>query len=141
ARQASRGLRDVGLDGGARRAARGTPYAGADRRDARMPGEGRGGPAQGAGGHRGRAPAAGRRMTADLVRRTVALCRDLRGRGMMVTTAHAIDAIRALRCVGLESRGGAYLALRWVFVARPEGVGILEDPFAMVLARLSAPAG
>jgi len=32
-------------------------------------------------------------MTADLVRRTLSLCRDLRGRGMTVTTAHAIDAL------------------------------------------------
>ena len=66
-------------------------------------------------------------MTADLVRRTVALCRNLRGRGMMVTTAHAIDAIRALRCVGLESRERVYLALRCVLVARPEEVEIFDD--------------
>jgi len=69
-------------------------------------------------------------MTADLVRRTVALCRDLRGRGMTVTTAHAIDAIRALRSVGMESRERVYLALRCVLVARPEEVEIFDDAFA-----------
>jgi len=73
-------------------------------------------------------------MTADLVRRTLALCRDLRGRGMMVTTAHAIDAIRALRCIGIESRERVYLALRCVLVARPEEVEIFDEAFAAAFA-------
>ena len=73
-------------------------------------------------------------MTADLVRRTVVLCRDLRSRGMTVTTAHAIDAIRALRCVRMESRERVYLALRCVLVARPEEMEIFDDAFAVAFS-------
>ena len=70
----------------------------------------------------------------DLVPRIVDFCRELRGRGMTVTTAHAMDAIRALRCGGLESRQRAYLALRCVLVARPEEMEIFDDAFAALFA-------
>jgi uncharacterized protein with von Willebrand factor type A (vWA) domain len=66
----------------------------------------------------------------DLVHRTVSFCRELRGRGMTVTTSHAMDAVRALRSVGLESRARVYLALRCVLVARPEEVEIFDEVFA-----------
>jgi uncharacterized protein with von Willebrand factor type A (vWA) domain len=77
-------------------------------------------------------------MSADLVQRTVGLCRELRGRGMTVTTAHAIDAVRALRCAGLASRERAYLALRCVLVARPEELETFDEAFA---AFFGAPLG
>jgi uncharacterized protein with von Willebrand factor type A (vWA) domain len=79
----------------------------------------------------------------DLVPRVVGLCRELRGRGMTVTPAHAMDAIRALRCGGIESRERAYLALRCVLVARPEEAEVFDDAFAALFAppREDAPEG
>lgn len=73
-------------------------------------------------------------MKADLVHRTVSLCRELRARGMTVTTSHAIDAIRALRSIGVESRQRVYLALRCVLVARPEEMELFDDVFASVFS-------
>jgi uncharacterized protein with von Willebrand factor type A (vWA) domain len=73
-------------------------------------------------------------MSSDLVQRTVALCRQLRSRGMRVTTGHAMDAVRALRCGSLESRQRAYLALRCVLVSRPEEVEIFDEAFAALFA-------
>ena len=68
-------------------------------------------------------------MNADLVHRVVALCRELRERGMNVTASHAMDAVRALRVIGIESRDRVYLALRCVLVARPEDVGEFDEVF------------
>ena len=73
-------------------------------------------------------------MSSDLVQRTVALCRTLRSRGMTVTTGHAMDAVRALRCGSIESRQRAYLALRCVLVGRPEEVEIFDEAFAALFA-------
>ena len=56
----------------------------------------------------------------ELVARTLSLCRALRQRGLPVTTAHAIDAVRALRSVGIHSRERVYWALRCVLTTRPE---------------------
>ena len=70
----------------------------------------------------------------DLVPRIVELCRELRDRGMTVTTAHAMDAIRALHSGGIETRQRAYLALRCVLVARPEEMEIFDDAFAALFA-------
>src|SRR6266436_9883454 len=99
-----------------------------------MPGEGRGGPAQSAPRARSGSALRGRRMRGDLVQRTVGLCRELRSRGMTVTTAHAMDAVRALRCGSVESRERAYLALRCVLVARPEEVATFDEVFAALFA-------
>jgi uncharacterized protein with von Willebrand factor type A (vWA) domain len=79
-------------------------------------------------------------MTPDLVQRTVALCRELRRRGMTVTTAHAIDAVRALRSGGLRSRERAYLSLRCVLVARPEEVEVFDEAFDAFFAAPVSPA-
>jgi uncharacterized protein with von Willebrand factor type A (vWA) domain len=65
----------------------------------------------------------------DLVARTVSLCRALRERGLLVTTSHATDAVRALRTVGLHSRANAYWALRCVLAARPEDFGAFDELF------------
>ena len=65
----------------------------------------------------------------DLVARTVSLCRELRERGLLVTTAHATDAVRALRTVGLHSRAHAYWSLRCVLAARPEDFGTFDELF------------
>jgi uncharacterized protein with von Willebrand factor type A (vWA) domain len=68
-------------------------------------------------------------MSADLVQRTVAFCRELRGRGLTVTTDHTVDAVRALRSAGMESRQRAYLSLRCVLMARPEEAEIFDEAF------------
>jgi len=63
----------------------------------------------------------------DLVQRAVELCRELRNRGMTVTTAHAMDAVRALRSGSIDSRQRTYLALRCVLVGRPEEEEVFEE--------------
>jgi uncharacterized protein len=73
-------------------------------------------------------------MKGDLVERSVGLCRELRSRGMTITTAHAMDAVRALRCGSIESRDRAYLALRCVLVGRPEEIEIFDEAFAAFFA-------
>ncbi len=69
-------------------------------------------------------------MNADLVDRVIGLCRALRDGGMTVTTAHAIDAVRALSTGVLGSRQRTYLALRCVFAARPEEFELFDVAFA-----------
>jgi uncharacterized protein with von Willebrand factor type A (vWA) domain len=68
-------------------------------------------------------------VTADLVACTIALCRALREQGVLATSGHAIDAVRALSCVGLESRARVKLALRCVLAARPEEFEIFDQLF------------
>jgi uncharacterized protein with von Willebrand factor type A (vWA) domain len=65
----------------------------------------------------------------DLVSRTVFLCRALRSRGLPVTTGHAIDAVRALRSVGIHHRDRTYWALRCVLASRPEDFGAFDALF------------
>jgi uncharacterized protein with von Willebrand factor type A (vWA) domain len=76
----------------------------------------------------------------DLVQRVVGLCRDLRARGMTVTTAHAIDAVRALHFGALQSRERTYLSLRCVLVGRPEELEIFDEAFAALFGKQQAPA-
>jgi uncharacterized protein len=73
-------------------------------------------------------------MSTGLVERTVELCRALRERGLTVTTAHAIDAVRALKCVGVQQRSRTYFALRCVLAARPEEFDIFDELFAQLFA-------
>ncbi|HYV68138.1 MAG TPA: VWA domain-containing protein [Myxococcales bacterium] len=74
-------------------------------------------------------------MTKDLVARVVWLCRALRGRGLSVTSSHAVDAIRALQAGAVRSRDHAYLALRCVLVSRPEDFAAFDDLFWIAFAR------
>ena len=76
----------------------------------------------------------------DLVERTVALGQALRGRGLLVTPAHAADAVRALRCVGVHSRDQVYLALRCVLAGRPEDYPIFDEQFWLLFGA-PAPGG
>jgi uncharacterized protein with von Willebrand factor type A (vWA) domain len=69
-------------------------------------------------------------MSAGLVERVVELCRALREQGMVVTTAHALDAVQALRSVGVQRRDRAYHALRCVLAARPEEFEVFDELFA-----------
>jgi uncharacterized protein len=71
----------------------------------------------------------------DLVEKVLGLCRALRGRGMMVTTGHAIDAVRALRCGALQARERTYLTLRCVLVGRPEELEIFDEVFEELFSR------
>ena len=80
-------------------------------------------------------------MSADLVQRTVALCRELRARGLLVTTAHAIDAVRALGAAGLASRERMYLVLRCVLVSRPEEMETFDEVFDALFSRQAAASG
>lgn len=66
----------------------------------------------------------------DLVAHIVILCRALRQRGLPVTTGHAIDAVRALRSVGLHRRDRARWALRSVLVSRPEDFETFDKLFS-----------
>jgi len=68
-------------------------------------------------------------VTQDLVSRVVWLCRALRERGLLVTTAHAGDAVRALQAGAVRSRDHTYLALRCVLASRPEDYPIFDEVF------------
>jgi len=74
-------------------------------------------------------------MSADLVERTVDLCRALRERGLGVTTSHATDAVRALQIVGIGERDQVRLALRCVLAARPEEFPLVDELFAQIFGR------
>ena len=65
----------------------------------------------------------------DLVARVVWLCRTLRGRGLLVTTEHARDALRALQTGAILSRDRTYLALRCILVSRPEDFAVFDELF------------
>jgi uncharacterized protein with von Willebrand factor type A (vWA) domain len=71
---------------------------------------------------------------AGLVESTVSLCRALRDRGLLVTTAHAFDAVRALRSVDLSSKAGAYHALKCVLASRPEDFETFDELFEQMFA-------
>ena len=73
-------------------------------------------------------------MTTGLVERTVELCRALRERGLLVTTSHASDAVRALKSVGLQERRQTYYALRCVLASRPEEFPIFDELFDEMFA-------
>jgi uncharacterized protein with von Willebrand factor type A (vWA) domain len=68
-------------------------------------------------------------VSAGLVERTVSLCRALRERGLPVTTAHAADAVEALRTVGVERADRVRLALRCVLASRPEDFATFDELF------------
>ena len=77
----------------------------------------------------------------DLVERTVGLGQALRGRGLLVTPAHAADAVRALRCVGVHSRDQVYLALRCVFAGRPEDYPAFDEEFWLLFGKPARDGG
>ncbi len=77
----------------------------------------------------------------DLVERTVELTRALRGRGLLVTPAHAADAVRALQCVGVHSRSQVYQALRCVLAMRPEDFDAFDEQFWLLFGAPSPAAG
>jgi uncharacterized protein len=70
----------------------------------------------------------------DLVERVLAFCRALRARGLLVTTGHAGDAVKALQHVGLRDRSLVYQALRCVLAARPEEFAVFDELFTHLFA-------
>ena len=79
-------------------------------------------------------------MTRDLVARVVWLCRALRARGLLVSTGHAHDALRALQAGAILSREGTYLALRCILVSRPEDFAVFDELFWRAFAAEPAAA-
>ena len=74
-------------------------------------------------------------MSADLVARLVSFCRALRARGLPVTTSHAVDAARALRCAGIGDRRLVHLSLRCVLTSRPEEFPVFDELFETAFLR------
>lgn len=65
----------------------------------------------------------------DLLTTTVRFCRALRERGLLVTPAEAIDAVKTLSLVDLGDRQEVYLSLRSVLTSRVEDLPIFEELF------------
>jgi uncharacterized protein with von Willebrand factor type A (vWA) domain len=73
-------------------------------------------------------------VTSDLVSRVVWLSRALRARGLLVTSSHATEAVRALRAGAILSHDDAYLALRCIFASRPEDFAVFDELFWLAFA-------
>jgi uncharacterized protein with von Willebrand factor type A (vWA) domain len=68
--------------------------------------------------------------TADVVERVTAFCRLLRARGLRVTPAESIDAVRALEVVDLIDRTELHLALRALLTTRRDELPLFDELFA-----------
>ena len=66
---------------------------------------------------------------ASLVVAVTRLCRELRGRELLVTPAETVDALRALEQVDVGDREEVYLALRTVLASRVEDHAIFDELF------------
>jgi uncharacterized protein with von Willebrand factor type A (vWA) domain len=65
----------------------------------------------------------------DLVSVTTRFCRALRERGMLVTPAETLDAVRSLEVVDLGDREEVYLALRTILASRAEDLATFAELF------------
>lgn len=65
----------------------------------------------------------------DLIAYTVQFCRALRDRGLAVTPAEAIDAVRTLHVIDFADRLETFLSLRTVLASRIEDFPIFEELF------------
>lgn len=68
-------------------------------------------------------------MTRNLVRRIVAFCRVLRERGVPVTAAESLDAVRAVVTIDVSDREDVRLALRSVLAASRQDLAIFDELF------------
>ena len=68
-------------------------------------------------------------MSSSLVQRVVALGRALRSRGVSVTAAESIDAVRALLTVDVADREDVRMALRSVMTARRDDLLVFDELF------------
>ena len=73
-------------------------------------------------------------MELDLVDRVVEFSRGLRSRGLLAGAGRSSDAVRALREIPVGDRALFYLALRTVFVSRPEEHAPFDQLFAQTFA-------
>lgn len=65
----------------------------------------------------------------DLVRTVVGFCRLLRGRGVPVTAAESLDAVRALVAIDVSDREDVRTALRTVLTASQHDLAIFDEVF------------
>ena len=68
--------------------------------------------------------------SAEVIEGITGFCRLLRERGLRVTPAESIDAVRALDAVDLGDRVDLYLALRSLLTARREDLALFDALFA-----------
>ncbi|MFY9611439.1 MAG: VWA domain-containing protein [Blastocatellia bacterium] len=67
---------------------------------------------------------------------TVLFCRALRERGLVVTPAEAVDAVRALGLINVNDRRETFLSLRSVLTSRVEEFPVFEELFETFWMRL-----
>jgi len=67
---------------------------------------------------------------ADVVERVTTLCRLLRSRGLPVTPAESIDAVRSLSAIDLSDRIEVHLALRSLLTTRRDDLALFDSLFA-----------
>jgi uncharacterized protein with von Willebrand factor type A (vWA) domain len=65
-----------------------------------------------------------------LVDRLTVFCRLLRARGVRVTPAESIDAVRAIELVDVTDRADVYLALRPLLTMREDDIAMFDELFA-----------
>jgi len=68
----------------------------------------------------------------DLLTATVRFCRALRERGLLVTTAEAIEAVKTLSPVDLGDRQEVYWSLRSVLTSRVEDFAVFDELFEAI---------
>lgn len=68
-------------------------------------------------------------MSSSLVNSVVAFCRALRGRGVPVTAAESLDAVRAMVNVDVSDREDVRLSLRAVLAASQHDLAIFDELF------------
>ncbi len=72
---------------------------------------------------------------ASLLSDTVLFCRALRERGLVVTPAEAVDAVRTLGLIDVNDRREAFLSLRSVLTSRVEEFPVFEELFQIFWLR------
>lgn len=68
--------------------------------------------------------------SADVVERVTTFCRSLRSRGLLVTPAESIDAVRTLNAIDFADRIEVHLALRSLLTTRRDDLALFDIVFA-----------
>jgi uncharacterized protein with von Willebrand factor type A (vWA) domain len=68
---------------------------------------------------------------------TVLFCRALRERGLVVTPAEAVDAVKTLGLIDVNDRQEAFLSLRSVLTSRVEEFPVFEELFELFWMRIA----
>jgi len=69
-------------------------------------------------------------QSADVVERVTTFCRLLRSRGLLVTPAESIDAVRTLNAIDFADRIEVHLALRSLLTTRRDDLALFDIVFA-----------